>query len=219
MTDHLGKIPKSQKNQNRSKSMKLKNINTVCHNRAEAPAWLISALRSYHGSGGKVSAVDGQLDDAFRERCRMAALLALDIAKMRAGRKDEDHRPEPLFDYVRTLAEKTGADFQRLLVGFGIIHPDRLAEPTIEAFARLSARLGLELNEAIFRLRQQFTRFLGLETVEHTCGLGRGGGNQDPWKHCEAALNEAEACYSREHQVSLDRAVRAMKRAYNAEQM
>ena len=40
---------------------------------------------------------------------------------MRAGRKNESSHPGALFDYVRDLAERTGADGQRLFAGFGVV--------------------------------------------------------------------------------------------------
>jgi hypothetical protein len=191
--------------------MNTKKLKTI-HETGDPPSWLVAAVRSYHSVGRTTR---GQLvadSDPFRERCRMAALLALDLARMRAGRKKEITLPDALLNYFRELAKRVGANWQRITAGCGI----NQAEP-MDALVGLAVRIGMGIEEAEIRLRSQLAISYSRERLEEAFALGRRQSDGDPWEDCEAVLATLESKYDRNQRVKLNRAMRVLRQAYAEE--
>src|ERR1035438_4513779 len=98
--------------------------------------WLMEVMESAKGSPG------------FRERCENAALLALDIAKMRDERERIGFVALPFQAYLEGLGKIAGVSLAPILVWFDI--SDLAAAPASAAttFAGLTRELGISAREA-----------------------------------------------------------------------
>src|SRR5215510_14153379 len=86
----------------------------------EPPKWLDDALREVFDDGHGTAIEFSQPSEAFRERCREAANVALSMARLRNERRRIGFVPISLAEYIQGLVKVTGVQIDAVLARFGI---------------------------------------------------------------------------------------------------
>ncbi len=138
----------------------------------------------------------------FRERCERAALLALDIARLRDERERVGFVALPFRAYLEGLGKIAGVSLAPLLTWFGI--EDLSATATPGSLARLARELGLSAREAVVLLRVTTSERLGGAPILLLAARRRGGGPPaNALDECDRALRQVESEYPPDVQAGI----------------
>lgn len=124
-----------------------------------APDWLNHALHA-HLASRPTRIGDIPVSADFQERCRDAALAALDVLKMRRQLASSGNVPGSLLDLFSLLATRASVGLERVFQTFGIRSTEPLNETSARGLARLSCQIGLSHAESALRLRWGFAKCL-----------------------------------------------------------
>lgn len=134
--------------------MKTSTVEQIETNAIDTPEWVTDLLSHTHGS------------QAFRQRCRDAALAAYALRRMRQEQEKIGFVHTTLGGYLRGLAEITKVSLQPLLRWTGIANLDEVSCRTAKGMARLGREVGLNLQETQIMQRIGKAESLGYESLQ-----------------------------------------------------
>jgi hypothetical protein len=120
----------------------------------QTPAWLVRALRE------SVSPSDG-----FLAACERASATGLVLARLQRVSRRMELSLLAAPEYLRSLAAVACVPLEGIVAWAGIPADFRLDQAFAKGWGRLARALGLELREALLRLRLTFADEVGLELV------------------------------------------------------
>lgn len=151
----------------------------------------------------------------FRQRCENAALLALDIAKMRAEKERVGFVALPFRDYVEGLGKLAGVPLAPILSWFGIADLGASSASVAVGFAGLASEVGITVREAYNMMRVtvavQHDEAPALQMAARRLA---GMVPRDPLEECEAVLREIEARYPGKIRAELNAIQSALNTRY-----
>lgn len=178
----------------------------------EPPEWLDDALRQTFGSGGAIQL--SEPSEAFKERCRNAASVALSVAKLRNERRRIGFVPISLAEYIEGLVKVTGVQIEAVLSRFGIDDLSRLSTDSVRNLARLAQELNIGLREVLIHVRIGFLETIDSAPVPLLLARHRSTRLRSQLDECEAILGAAEAEYEGELLNQLRRAEFEIRATY-----
>ena len=165
--------------------------------------WLVQVMDSAKVSPG------------FRERCENAALLALDIAKMRDEKQRVGFVALSFRAYLEGLGKIAGVSLAPILVWFGIPDLEAVPASAAAALAGLTRELDISAREAFALMRVSVAERLGVAPVPLLAARRRSGGpSVDPLEECERTLKQIESDYPAEVQGEITRMQSAIASRY-----
>ena len=177
----------------------------------EPPEWLDDALRQTFGGGGIQFS---EPSEAFKQRCRTAASVALSVAKLRNERQRIGFVPISLAEYIQGLIKVTGVRIDAVLARFGIDDITRLSTDSVRNLARLAQELNISLREVLIHVRIGFLEKVDSAPVPLLLARHRSAGLRSQLDECEAVLGTAEAEYDGELLNELRRTEFEIRAAY-----
>ena len=174
--------------------------------------WLDAALREHFASG--------QPSETYLERCRSAALGALDVLKMQQHREALASQPGSLVEHIRSLAEQAGVKLQSVLQTLGVAAESDSNAASAFGWAQLAQIIGLDREETALRLRLGFARVAGVVGLEDwpDTELVRAREEVEPTRKARSlaeTLRHAEAGYSPQRRAELRAALNAVAKVYD----
>ena len=146
------------------------------------PDWLQDALQT------------SRVPTEFRQRCEEAAMLAFDIARMRAEKERLRFAFVPISEWVRGLAEMASVSLEPVLSWLGIPNLDEATAGSAGPLARLAREIGFGSREIRDLLRLSFAVASGYASVPLLAR--RVDAPSSELDACEAALDEIEPRYT-----------------------
>ena len=157
----------------------------------------------------------------LRERCRVAALGALDVLRMQEHRPELTASPGSLLEHFQALARLAGVSLDNTFRSLGITCGDAPDVASAHGLAFLARQLGLARDEALLRLRWGFARVV--------CGASTGEWLPQPLpvrgRHAtgavakmsgvEEVLHRCEAQYNATRRAELRAALNSFTEAYD----
>jgi len=180
----------------------------------EPPKWLDEALRQVFDDGHSTAIEFSEPSEAFRERCREAANVALTIARLRSERRRIGFVPISLVEYIEGLVKVTGVQIDAVLARFGIDDIRRVTADSVRNLARLAQELNISLREVLIHVRIGFVEKFDSAPVPLLLARHRSAGPRTKLEECEAILGTAEAEYDRELLNELRRTEFEIRAAY-----
>lgn len=173
----------------------------------EAPAWLVCLLRqSTPPSPG------------FFEACVRSSEVGADLVKLRRASRRFEAAPLGALDYLLGLAAVARVPIDAIRDWAGLPNEPRLDRPFASAWGRLARAIGLDLREAMVRLRLAFANDLGVDPLPMQARSDADAPNfvPDPadW---EVALAREAALWDSEVLARLSECEAALRLAYGSQ--
>ena len=191
-----------------------KDFEDMSANVYEPPKWLDDALRELFDDGHGTVIEFSPPSEAFRERCREAANVALSIARLRNERRRIGFVPISLAEYIQGLVKVTGVQSGAVLARFGIDDIKRLTSGSARSLARLAQELDISLREVLIHVRIGFVEKIDSAPVPLLLARHRSAGSRSQLEECEAILGTAEAEFDGELLNELRRTEFEIRAAY-----
>jgi hypothetical protein len=174
--------------------------------------WLDAALREHF------AAVEPS--ETYLQRCRSAALGALDVLKMQECRQEWGSEPGSLVEHIRSLARHAGVQLQAVLQAMGITAESDSNATSASGWTQLAHLVAMDREEAILRWRWGFARSAGVVELEDWPDIEpvRARGEVEPLRRARSLaeiLRRAEAGYSSQRRAELRAAINAVERVYD----
>jgi len=183
----------------------------------QLPAWLAEALKTTRDELLARREEPGTVSEAFVDRCRRSAQVALSLAKLRKERERIGFVSLSLADYLQGIAKTAQVSLDPILEWLGI---DNLVRPTpvsARGFARLAQELGMGLREVLLHVRVALAQEVGAPPIAILSARYRAGGVRlSEADECEASLRQIEHGYSPAERRVLSEVEAEVRRFYDA---